>query len=346
MKILLKLLKWFGILIGSIIFLILFAGFTYRIFGPKPQPPGDLVDVGGYKLHINAVGEKNSQPTVVIEAGLGVPSEHFYWLGEGLKDSLRVVRYDRAGIGYSDLSDAPRDAETAARDLHTLLENSGESPPYILAGHSIGGLYIRVFAQLYPEEVAGLVFIDSSHPDQRERLQLPESPDMSTMMKGFAVVCDLGIYGLVQSYTGSPFALDGLPDEVNERFFDYGTNGKYLRGVIQETKWSKENFKRAGLAKDFADIPIRTFTATVKADEQLRRRGIDPDQYQAGWEQMHLEIANLSNNGKHMLIDGHHNSIYTDRENAEIICKEILALTKFHGKSEAKHQTSNFAELK
>lgn len=133
MRIIWKIFKWIGISIGSLLLLIILTGLCLRLFSSKPQPPGELVDIGGFKLHINSTGAKNNKPTLVIEAGAGGHSEYYYWLSEGLKDSLRVVRYDRAGIGYSELSDGPRDPETIARELHTLLKEVGESPPYIMA---------------------------------------------------------------------------------------------------------------------------------------------------------------------------------------------------------------------
>ena len=92
MKRLKKVLKWMGLSIGGLLLLMILAGVCLRLFNPKPQPPGELIDIGGFKLHINAVGKRNHKPTLVIESGAGAPSEYYYWLGELLKDSIRVVR--------------------------------------------------------------------------------------------------------------------------------------------------------------------------------------------------------------------------------------------------------------
>lgn len=316
MKIILKIFKWIGIVIVSLLVLIILSGLSLRTFGPDPQPPGELVDIGGFKLHINASGEKSNKPTLVIETGAGLPSEHFYWLGEGLKDSMRVVRYDRAGIGYSDLSNTPRDPKTIARELHTLLEKSGESPPYILAGHSFGGLFIRVFTQLYPDEVAALVFLDSSHPDQRERLNFPPSRDISRKLKGIALLGDLGILNLADRTIGPILPGMGLPEKVTNRFVDYTSNGKYIRGLIEEDKWGMSVYNQAREANEFGSLPIRVFTAGITRREESK----------ALWNELQGEIADLSTNGQQMIINGHHNSIYTEKENADIICKEIIKL--------------------
>lgn len=326
MKILLKVLKWIGLILGSILLLIIFAGLVFRLFDTQPPVPGELVEVEDVKLHINAVGKKSNKPTLVIEGGLGVPSDHYHWLSEALKDSIRVVRYDRAGIVYSEASQTPRDAETVVRELHTLLEKAGESPPYMLAGHSMGGLFIRVFAQLYPDEVAALVFLDSSHPDFRERLNLPPPPSTEGLLKTLAVAADMGVLALFDHLFGPLLAAEGLPKAVNELALGYTYNGKYLRAVLREDQASASVFERAKTAKDFGTMPIRVFAAHERQVQAYHRYGIDPDWAIAETMKMQQELADLSTAGKLMTINGNHNSIYTKKENAVIICQEILHL--------------------
>lgn len=326
MKIFLKILKWIGLIVGSILMLIVLAGLIFRIFATQPPAPGELVEVEDFKLHLNAAGEKSNKPTLVIEGGLGVPSDHYHWLSETLKDSMRVVRYDRAGIVYSDASQTPRDAETVVRELHTLLEKAGESPPYILAGHSMGGLFIRVFAQLYPDEVAGLVFLDSSHPDFRERLNFPPPPSKEGLLKTLALVADMGVLPLFDRLIGPLLAAEGLPQDVNDRALGYTYNGKYLRAVLREDQASASVFKRAKTAKDFGPMPIRVFAAHERQIQAYHRYGIDPDWAIAETMKMQQELADLSTAGKLLTINGNHNSIYTKKENATIICQEILHL--------------------
>ena len=318
MKIFLKILKWIGLSIGALLALIILSGLAFRLFTPTPQAPGELVDVGGFKLHINSTGEKNNKPTVVIEGGQGVPSEHFHWFSEGLKDSLRVVRYDRAGIGYSDLSYTPRDPKTIAQELHTLLEKAGEAPPYILVGHSFGGLFIRVYAELYPDEVDGLVFVDSSHPDQRERLNMGAPKDISLLLNTAITLADMGLIGLLDRVNGSMLHVDDFPEEVNNRFYDYTINGKYIRGLKEENNWDHAVYDQSKATKDFGSLPIRVFTANKK----YSGAAANPK-----WVKLQSEIAELSSDGQHILVDGHHNSIYTKKENADLICQEILQLS-------------------
>ena len=317
MKVFVKILKWIGLAIGSILVLIILAGLALRLLGPKPKPPGEMVDMGGYNLHIHSTGPKSDKPTLILETGQAIPSEHYHWLSEGLKDHMRVVRYDRAGIGYSDLSHTPRDPTTIARELHALLEKAGESPPYILAGHSFGGLFIRVFTQLYPDEVVAMAFLDSSHPDQRERLGWSEPRDITWILNSVAVLGDMGILGLFDRYKGSLISVEDLPEEVNKGFLDYTLNGRYIRGAREELKWDQAVYDQSRGAKDFDSLPIRVFTAAKKYS------GADAN---PKWVELQREIAALSTEGKHILIDGHHNSIYTTKENADVICQEVLKL--------------------
>src|SRR5206468_1586863 len=128
--------------------------------------PGKLVDVGGHRLHLNVKGERTAAPTVVLEAGMGSMSSNWAWVRDDLARDGRVVSYDRAGLGWSDRSEGPIDAATGADELHAVLRAAGIGPPYILAGHSYGGLVVRMFADRYRADVAGMVLVDASHPDQ------------------------------------------------------------------------------------------------------------------------------------------------------------------------------------
>jgi pimeloyl-ACP methyl ester carboxylesterase len=126
-------------------------------------PPGQMVDVGGHRLHIDCVG--TGSPTVVIDAGWGDWSST--WSGSvqpGVAASTRVCTYDRAGYGFSEPGPLPRTADRIARELHTLLERADVPGPYVIVGHSLGGAHARVFAHEYPAEVVGVVLIDSMNP--------------------------------------------------------------------------------------------------------------------------------------------------------------------------------------
>ena len=326
MQIIFKVLKWIGIFIAALLVLIILAGCILRLVSPQVQPPGKMVDARGYKLHVNCVGVKNDKPTLVIEAGAGAFSEYYYWIGEGLKDSMRVVRYDRAGIGYSELSDSPRDPETTARDLHTLLEKAGEAPPYIMAGHSYGGHYIRVFTEMYPDEVVGMVFLDAPHPDESERLNMPPSPGyVTTLFKIGAVLGDLGVIHLFDRAIGPILPAPGIPEEVTNRFKDYTRSGKYLKGYIAEEKWHEQLLDRAREADDFGDLPVRVFAGTNLHEEILRKRGFDPDFIRRERKKMQEEVATISTNGEVYFMKGGH-FFFIEKEEADFVCEKVLEM--------------------
>lgn len=129
---------------------------------------GQLVDVGGYRLHIECQGTGN--PTVIMEAGLNMNIESW---GERVPRDIakftRVCVYERAGIGESDRADRLRTSERIVQELEMLLQNAGERPPFILAGHSFGGINARLFSSRHPQDIAGLVLIDASSEDEYAR---------------------------------------------------------------------------------------------------------------------------------------------------------------------------------
>ncbi|MEZ4735051.1 MAG: alpha/beta hydrolase [Caldilineaceae bacterium] len=117
-------------------------------------PSGQLVDVGGYRLHLSCIGQ--GSPTVILESGQANSLAVWSWIQPEVAKTTQVCAYDRAGIGGSDTGPLPRDARQMVRELHTLLQNAAIAPPYVLVGHSFGGLVTHVYAAQYPAEVAGL----------------------------------------------------------------------------------------------------------------------------------------------------------------------------------------------
>jgi pimeloyl-ACP methyl ester carboxylesterase len=137
--------------------------------GPRPYPPpGRLVDVGGYKLHINCSGEaKEGGVTVVLLHGLGDFSFDWALVQPEVARFAHVCAYDRAGAqAWSDPGPRPRGPKKVAAELHALLANAGIKPPLVLVGHSWGGIIARVYASQHPKDVVGMVLVDSSHEDQ------------------------------------------------------------------------------------------------------------------------------------------------------------------------------------
>jgi len=337
MKIFRRIIKWVGKAIGVVLIIIILLGIILRIFAPEPEPQGSFVDIGNCKLHVIAKGPKNKNPTVVVEGGSGTAATYYHWLSEGLKDSTRVVRYDRAGIGYSDASRTSREPEIIARELHSLLEKAGESPPYLMLGHSLGGPYIRVFTELYPNEVVGMFLLDSTHPDRAERItSIPKKSSfkwksMIWMYKIQGLLGDLGILILYNKIMGplSQLQKEGLPEEINNSTDDFLKGGKYIRASGKELEQYHNTLERAGKKNDFGSLPIRIFTTAIgeipeETYQKYLKRGIDLRDTQIKSMAMQENLTDLSTNSKLTIIDGTHTSIFTKKENANIICKEVF----------------------
>jgi pimeloyl-ACP methyl ester carboxylesterase len=133
---------------------------------PPLPPPGRMVDLGGWRVHLHCTGQaSDSTPTVVLEAGAGGFSVDWSLVQPESAGSARVCSYDRSGLGWSELGPRPRTLRQVAWELHTLLERAGERAPFLLVGHSYGGILARQYVFTYPEEVVAIVFSESGHEE-------------------------------------------------------------------------------------------------------------------------------------------------------------------------------------
>jgi len=197
-----KILKYF--LAGIAMLLIVGIGYQFistKIDDSNYPPPGKLVDVGGYKFHINCIGNSEAGiGTVILDAGLGGCSLDWSLVQPEVAKFSRVCSYDRGGHGWSDESPNPRTSKYIAQELHELLVQAREEGPFILVGHSFGGINVRLFANMYPEQVAGVVLVDSSHEDQNSRLR--EAPSQSLSLQNFVI--GLPKLAYVAAFVGLP----------------------------------------------------------------------------------------------------------------------------------------------
>jgi pimeloyl-ACP methyl ester carboxylesterase len=194
-------------------------------------PPGQLVDVGGYSLHIYCQG--TGTPTVILDALFPGTVSNWAWVQPEIAKTTRVCAYDRAGLGWSDGGPMPRDAVQQAAELHTLLANVGVTGPYVLVGHSLGGLTVRLFADRYPNEVAGMVLVEASNPDGWKRLGKPEGVGVDHGMLTVAPLLGrLGVFrlGLLPSYDPDPDLPPQQRDEL-QAFFNTVKSLETIRDV-------------------------------------------------------------------------------------------------------------------
>jgi pimeloyl-ACP methyl ester carboxylesterase len=165
--------SWTRSVIGAVAVLILSqSAATQQPVSTRYPPPGKLVDVGGWRLHVHCTGEnKQNTPTVVLESGFLGFSFDWSLVQPEVARFTRVCSYDRAGHAWSDPGPRPRTMRQSAHELHKALANLGISPPYVLVGHSLGGLLVRTFASQYPQEVVGMVLVDSAHEDAQRNFK-------------------------------------------------------------------------------------------------------------------------------------------------------------------------------
>ena len=156
----------------TLLALALLVGFTYeqvgraRDAGQLPPRVGQAVDIGGRTLNLYCSGQ--GSPTVILEPGGNSPGYAQLWLQSKMAVFTRTCWYDRAGVGWSDPPSSPRTSASVVSDLHEALQRAGVLPPYVMAGGSVGGEYVRIYTARYPSDVAGLVLIDSASPDMHE----------------------------------------------------------------------------------------------------------------------------------------------------------------------------------
>ncbi|MCB9769941.1 MAG: alpha/beta hydrolase [Candidatus Omnitrophica bacterium] len=235
---------------------------------------GKMVDVGGYELFSSVIGE--GTPTVVFESGLARASYDWAFVAPKVSEFATAVTYDRAGLGWSDLADNPRDGEQIAKDLHTLLERLEVEPPFLLVGHSCGGLYVRIFHHLYPDQVCGMVLIDSAHEEGWDEAGWDEETNIWEPMRiegwSDATKAFLGLYRLRSAF-GSELAPQEentlLPSWAREQYQISYRRPAYHLTYAREHLGLHETLKQLqSIDPSLDDLPLTVITGTNPMLEQ------------------------------------------------------------------------------
>ena len=309
---------WF--VIGIITIAVL--GATYQIIATEMDkraypPPGQMVAVGGYQMHLYCTGANvDGSPTVILETGLGSTSSSWALVQPEVAKATRVCSYDRAGMGWSDASPEPRDALHIAGELHALLQNANIPGPYVLVGWSYGGLYVRQYAGQFGEEVAGLVLLDSSHPDQwtstpQGQAQYETNAKIYSLAPALARLGLMRVRGLLQPASG-------LPTPYDEALQASFAATKDWDAQSAEFLASPETNNQVRKSTSLGDMPLFVLSGT--------EHGLPPE-LELQSQDFQNELASLSTNSTHQIVEGaDHASFWRDPAVAKMSVAAILAV--------------------
>lgn len=218
--------------------------------------PGRLIDVGDHRLHLRCTG--TGQPTVVFEAGGGEMSSNVGRVSTAVAHTTRICTYDRAGRGWSEPTAAPVGGAQLAIDLHNLLHHGGVTGPYVLAGHSFGGLYIRNFAARYPTEVAGMVLVDSTAP--QTSTPGAENANLAHRVAALASIsARFGLIRILSALTG-----DGeLPSPFKEEIAAESVTASYVESTLDEYADAGQASRLAASVTSIGEKPLVVLTAAL-----------------------------------------------------------------------------------
>ncbi|MFF1633276.1 alpha/beta fold hydrolase [Leifsonia sp. NPDC058248] len=269
---------------------------------------GQLINVGGHNLHLSCTG--SGSPTVVLEPGAGEMSADLGWIAPAVARDTRVCVYDRAGRGWSQPASAPQDGRQIATDLHALLHRGNVAGPYVLAGHSFGGLYVQSFAALYPDEVVGMVLIDSTAPRPRPSSAATDAGDSYNVMgRVSALASSFARFGLGRLY--GQFDWGSLPPASRDEARASVAKAGQLGSTIDEYVEANSSMEQAATLVSFADKPLVVLTAGNGST--------------ADWPAKQDAMATLSTNSAHRVIAGAtHAALLTDEKYAAKTTQAIL----------------------
>ena len=272
--------------------------------------PGRLIDVGGHRLHLHCTG--SGSPTVILEPGAGDFSSAMGWITPAVAEDTRVCVYDRAGRGWSEPADGPQDGTQIASDLHTLLQRGNVPGPYVPAGHSFGGLYVLTYAARYPDEVAGMVLVDSTNPASKPPAQGASTDDTDS----YDAMGRISALGAASARVGLArlvgyFGYDSLPSRSRDEVRAGSATANYVGSYIDEYVQGNASVAEAASLTDFGGKPLIVLTAGVGSD--------------AAHSASQDHLATLSGNSVHRVIDGaSHADLILEKKYAAATTEAIL----------------------
>ena len=270
--------------------------------------PGQLIDVGGRRMHIHCTGAGG--PTVVLISGIAETSTYWEgWVAPAVAQNTTVCNYDRAGQGWSDPPPSPQDGAAVIADLHTLLDRAHIQGPYVVVGHSTGGVYARIFANRYPDQVAGMVMLDSQ-PNEALSGGLPDFPSQYlTLRRATALFPSLARIGAFRAI--GLFGNDPLPEPTRDEEGAVTSTGSLYRIERDEFAHLPTTLDEAAELTTIGNRPLIVVTAAKGA--------------QPGWVPLQDKMTNLSTNSVHRVLPNiDHAGVIHDRSGAAQASQAIV----------------------
>ena len=324
--------RWAGLVLLGLVGLIMIlaaGGAAYEAImatGDDTRYParGQLVDVGGSRLHIYCVGEGSH--TVVLDAGLGGFSLDWSLVQPQLAGLTRVCAYDRAGYGWSDPSPQSRTPGQIADELHTLLANAGIQGPYVLVGHSAGGKHVRLFADRHPQEVVGMVLVDARHEYvDANRSSEALVADHKRQQRLERMLWITARIGLVRHFWAALWpkiwpTTQNLTPQTRAEIGVLQARTQQIRTVLREEALLKYDNPRLSAAASLGNRPLIVLSAGENVEN-------DPV-----WLPAQQQLARLSSNAKLIVVDGSSHYIHWDRPTlvADAISQVVEAARNDH----------------
>jgi len=312
--------RWGALALGTLALLLTVVLAIVGFMGWRAQaalraqypPPGQMVDVGGYKLHLYCQG--SGSPTVILVAGFGGFSLDWSLVQPEVAQTTRVCAYDLAGFGWSERGPNAPTMENIVAELHTLLTEGGIEGPYVLVGHSVGGPYVRAYAFRHPEEVVGLVLVDDSGEDQAERIAAALAShenegggsnlndQINLLMEQLILrvlqgLDTLGIFAM--SPESFPGAFPPLPEEVLKVYKGVAlSTGSFIAVYREAGAYMEDNMAAVQEMNitSLGDIPLVVLSAQKWVLPPSL--GLSAEEMAEIWAEMHAELASLSSRGK------------------------------------------------
>jgi pimeloyl-ACP methyl ester carboxylesterase len=315
----LRRLRNFASVIACISLLLVLAGLFYQEIkqrGDARRFPevGRLVSGDGVRLNINCTGQ--GSPTVVLEAGLAMFSTSWQQVQQGIAKFTRVCSYDRAGYAWSDSSPLPRTSSQIAKELHSLLANAGEKPPYILVGHSFGGLSVRAYNGLYSSDVAGVVLVESTHPDLLNRLPLSikVASDNAQSQRERQVLFAPLMWRLGIARLMARRQIDDSHEEFSDRENAYlSLQPKFIDAVTRESGSLNESNNEVRTSGTLGDKPLIVLTAG-QGFLGIPVQGKDLEDIRGIWiNELQVQLVQLSSQGKRIMVQDSDHMIPQER---------------------------------